>query len=51
MALKKYRVKLTKEESDDLRALISQGKVAARKLVHARILLHADEASEAGSLT
>ena len=50
MSLKKYRVKLTKDERNDLRKLISQGKAAARKLVHARILLHADEASEAGSL-
>lgn len=50
MSLKKYRVTLNKEERDDLRELISQGKAAARKLVHARILLHADEASETGSL-
>lgn len=50
MSIKKYRVKLTKEEHDDLRELISQGKAAACKLVHARILLHADEASEAGPL-
>jgi hypothetical protein len=50
MSLKKYRVNLSKEERDDLRELISQGKAATRKLVHARILLHADEASEAGSL-
>ena len=47
MSLKKYRVTLSQEERDNLRELISQGKAAARKLVHARILLHADEASEA----
>jgi len=50
MSPKKYRVTLNKAERNDLRELISQGKAAARKLVHARILLHADEASEAGSL-
>ena len=50
MSLKKYRVTLSQEERDNLRELISQGKAAARKLVHARILLHADEASEARSL-
>ena len=50
MSQKKYRVKLTKEERNDLIELISQGKAAARKLVHARILLHADEAPEVGSL-
>jgi hypothetical protein len=33
MSLKKYWVKLTKEERDNLKELISQGKAAARKLV------------------
>jgi hypothetical protein len=44
---KRYRVTLTAEERGKLEYLISCGKVDARKLVHARILLQAD-ASEAG---
>lgn len=39
---KKYVVTLTDEERRSLRALISSGKGAARKLVHARVLLKAD---------
>ena len=50
MPAKKYRVKLTEQERDHLTRLISQGKIAARKLTHAQILLHADEASKTGSL-
>jgi transposase len=41
--MKKYRVTLTDEERKNLEQLISRGKGAARKLVHARILLKADE--------
>ncbi len=39
-----YRVTLTVEERQQLRALVSKGKAAARKLVRARILLLADQA-------
>ena len=39
---KRYIVELTREERRMLRALISSGKAAARKLTHARILLKAD---------
>jgi len=39
---KKYIVTLTEEERRMLRELISRGKAAARKLMHARILLKAD---------
>ena len=39
---KKYIVTLTEEERQILRAMVSRGKAAARKLVHARILLKAD---------
>ena len=39
---KKYVVTLTDEERRSLRALVSSGKGAARKLTHARILLKAD---------
>jgi transposase len=42
--MKKYKVTLTAEERRHLAALIAAGKAAARKLAHARILLHADAA-------
>lgn len=41
--MKKYRVTLTEEERRNLEQLISRGQGAARKLLHARILLKADE--------
>ena len=50
MPAKKYRVNLTQEERNSLIELTSRGKSAARKLIHAQILLHADEASPDGSL-
>ena len=43
---KKYVVKLTQEERTDLEKLISTGKAAARKLLHARIWLKADAGPE-----
>ena len=42
--MKKYKVTLTAEERQQLSALIATGKAAARKLAHARVLLHADAA-------
>jgi len=39
---KKYIVTLTKEERRMLQDMLSRGKAAARKLLHARILLKAD---------
>jgi DNA-binding transcriptional LysR family regulator len=39
----KYRVSLTAEERAELEHLFSCGKAAARKLIHARILLLADD--------
>jgi hypothetical protein len=42
----KYKVTLTEDEREFLRKLISTGKGAARKLLHARILLLADGSSE-----
>lgn len=45
---KVYHVTLTPEEREQLQAMVSAGKAAARKLTHARILLKADE-SEGGS--
>jgi transposase len=44
--MKRYRVTLTKEERGTLEILISSGKGAANKLLHARILLKADQSSE-----
>ena len=41
--MKKYRVTLTEEERQSLEHLIRRGRGAARKLLHARILLKADE--------
>ncbi len=42
--MKKYKVTLTAEERRQLSALVASGKVAAKKLTHARILLKADAA-------
>ncbi len=44
-ATDKYRIHLTDEERAALEQLVSVGKVAARKLTHARILLLADAAA------
>jgi transposase len=44
--MKKYKVTLTDEERQHLQDLISTGKAAAQKLVHARILLKADATPE-----
>ena len=40
---KRYRVTLEAGEREDLERLTSRGRVAARKLAHARVLLPADE--------
>ena len=42
--MKKYKVTLTADERQSLHALVSAGKGAALKLMHARILLKADAA-------
>jgi transposase len=41
---KRYRVTLTEVERQELRAMVTAGKAAARKLVRARVLLLADQA-------
>jgi len=46
---KRYRVTLNAAEREELAALISKGKAAARKLAHARVLLQVDE-SGAGAM-
>lgn len=39
---KKYIVKLTEKERDELTNLIHKGKIAAQKRLHAQVLLKAD---------
>jgi hypothetical protein len=46
-SMKKYIVKLSEQEREELQELIATGKSSARKIQHARILLKAD-ASEQG---
>lgn len=48
---KKYIVRLKPEEKQELEQLINQGKAAARKLTHARILLKANDSQEQGGWT
>ncbi len=43
---KKYVVRLTIREREDLRSLVRGGDAHARKLLYARVLLKADDASE-----
>jgi Homeodomain-like domain len=44
--VKKYIVRLTADERDQLLQMIRGGKTAARALLHARILLKADQGTE-----
>lgn len=44
--MKKYVVRLATEERAQLQRLVSVGKAAARKILHARILLAADQGPE-----
>ena len=46
--MKKYRVQLTEEEQQELRALVSKGRAAAYKQTHARILLLSNEGHGGG---
>lgn len=41
--MKKYVVRLNREEREELETLVSKGKVAARKRKHAEVLLKADQ--------
>ena len=50
MTAKKYRVKLSTEEQQELKRLVSQGKAAAYKQTHARILLLSDENQAEGGM-
>lgn len=42
MGVKKYVVRLTGEERKKLKALLSKGRMSARKIVHAQVLLKVD---------
>ena len=44
--MKKYIVKLSQEQRQQLEDLISQGRAAARKLMHARVLLKTDQGEQ-----
>jgi hypothetical protein len=46
LLMKKFKVTLTAEERRSLQDLIATGKAAARKLIHARILLKADASDD-----
>ena len=48
MPAKKYRVTLTKEEKEELTAIVKKGKGNARRMARARMLLLADEARSDG---
>lgn len=44
--VKRYRVTLTALEREELAALLARGKADVRKLKHAQVLLHTDEAGD-----
>ena len=48
--VKRYRVSLTGEEQEELKALVSKGRAAAYKQTHARILLLSDENQAQGPM-
>ncbi len=50
MPAKRYRVKLSEEEQQELKGLVSRGRAAAYKQTHARILLLSDESQEGGAM-
>jgi hypothetical protein len=50
MANKKYRIRLTADEQQELKALVSRGRTAAYKQTHARILLMSDESRRDGGM-
>ena len=49
MSRKIYRVKLTAQEREELKELISKGRAAAHKQTHARVLMLSDENSATDS--
>ncbi len=51
MSTKKYRIRLTTDEQNGLKALASRGRTAAYKQTHARILLMSDESRPDSGMT
>ena len=50
MSARKYRVQLSTEERQELKALVSRGRAAAYRQTHARILLLSDEFQGDGAM-
>ena len=50
MPAKRYRVRLSAEEQQELKGLVSRGRAAAYKQTHARILLLSDENQGCGAM-
>ena len=50
MSTKKYRIRLTTDEQQELNALVSRGRAAAYKQTHARIMLMSDESRSDGGM-
>ena len=50
MPAKKYRVRLSEEERQELKGLVSRGRTAAYRQTHARILLLSDEVQGNGAM-
>ena len=48
--MKRYRVKLSAEERQELKTLVSRGRAAAYKQTHGRILLLSDEVHADGAM-
>ena len=48
--MKRYRVKLSAEERQELKTLVSRGRAAAYKQTHGRVLLLSDEAHADGAM-
>ena len=51
MSTGKHRIRLTTDEQQELKALVSRGRTAAYKQTHARILLMSDESRPDGGMT
>ena len=50
MANKKYRIRLTTDEQQELKTLVSHGRTAAYRQTHARIILMSDESRPDGGM-
>ena len=50
MPTKECRIRLTTDEQQELKALVSRGRTVAYKRTHTRIMLMSDEAREDGGM-